>query len=150
MKEISHRLRLAYLTLLEPLIVEGVTIPIFDGRVPSGANIPVYRDSDAYILITDQNEVETTENRCNLKKLATISLDIVTKYPLNQGGSLASELISDAIQQAVRVNLQNPIAFPEFQVISTRLEFSRNFVENGQTETAYRKVLAFSHNIYEL
>ena len=150
MKEVSHLLREAYLTLLQPLSVEGVTIPIFDERVNPNATIPDYRSGKAYVLITDQNEVENTTNRNNLTKAATISLDIITKYQLNSGGKLASELISNEIQQQVRVLLSNPITISGFQVQFTRLEFSRGFVENGSTQTVYRKLLVFNHKIIEL
>lgn len=150
MKEISHRLRKAYYDLLNPFVIEGVTIPIFDQRVNPETTIPTYRGGNTYVLITNQTEVETTNNQCTFRKQASITLDIVTKYPLNHGGSLASELISDAIQQEVHLKLSNPIAFTGFQVLSTKLEFSRAMIENGDTQTAYRKLLAFSHSIYEL
>ena len=150
MKEISYRLREAYLTLLNPFIVESVTIPIFDERVNPNKAIPTYRGGQAYILITDQNEVETTNNQCTFRKTATIALDIVTKYPLNFGGKLASELIANAIQEEINLLNSNTISFNGFQVLSTRLEFSRSFIENGDTETAYRKLLVFNHSIYEL
>jgi len=151
MKEISYRLRDAYATLLNPLTVESVVIPIFDERVNPKSVIPTFKGGKAYILITDQNEVETTNNQCTFRKTATIALDIVTKYPLNIGGKIASELISNAIQEIVLngVGIQS-IAIPEFQVLTTRLEFSRSFIENGDTETAYRKLLVFTHSIYEL
>lgn len=150
MKEVSHLLRQAYADLLTPLTVEGVVIPVFDERVNPNATIPTYRDGKAYVLITDQNEVENTTNRNNISKACTISLDIVTKYQLNSGGKLASELISNEIQQIIRVLLTNPVTIAGFQVMLTRLELSRSFVENGSTETAYRKLLVFNHKIYEL
>lgn len=104
----------------------------------------------AYILITDQNEVETTNNQCTFRKTVTIALDIVTKYPLNFGGKIASELIANAIQEQVSLLNSNAVSFSGFQVLNTRLELSRSFIENGDTETAYRKLLVFNHTIYEL
>jgi len=150
MKEVSHLLRKAYLDLLSPLTVNSVIIPIFDERVNPNKAIPSFMGGIAYVLVTDQNESENTSNRNNLSKAATISLDIITKYDLNSGGKLASELISNEIQQQIRILLDNPITISGFQIMFTRLEFSRGFVENGSTETAYRKLLVFNHKIIEL
>ena len=150
MKEISHILRKAYLDLLNPLTIDEIIIPIFDERVNPKSQIPTYKGGRCYVLIRDQNEVETTNSQCTFRKTASITLDIITKYPLNVGGKLASELISNAIQE--KVNTFNQISFEmeDFQVLSTRLEFSRNITENADTETAYRKILGFSHSIYQL
>lgn len=151
MKEVSYRIRDAYTTLLNPLTVASITIPIFDERVNPKSTIPTLKGGKAYVLITDQNEVETTNNQCSFRKTVTIALDIITKYPLNVGGKIASELIADKIQQIILsgVGIQ-AIYIPEFQVLSSRLEMSRAMIENGDTETAYRKLLVFSHTIYEL
>ena len=151
MKEISYRLREAYATLLNPVIVESITIPVFDERVTPTAVIPTFKGGKAYILITDQNEVETTNNQCTFRKTATIAFDIITKFPLNYGGKISSELIANEIQEIVLngVGVQS-ISMSGFQVLSTRLEFSRAFIENGETQTAYRKLLVFNHSIYEL
>lgn len=151
MKEVSYRIRDAYTTLLNPLTVASITIPIFDERVNPKSTIPTLKGGKSYVLITDQNEVETTNNQCSFRKTVTITLDIITKFPLNIGGKIASELIADKIQRIVLsgVGIQ-AIYIPEFQVLSSRLEMSRAMIENGDTETAYRKLLVFSHTIYEL
>ena len=151
MKEVSYRIRDAYTTLLNPLTVASITIPIFDERGNPKSTIPTLKGGKSYVLITDQNEVETTNNQCSFRKTVTITLDIITKFPLNIGGKIASELIADKIQQIILsgVGIQ-AIYIPEFQVLSSRLEMSRAMIENGDTETAYRKLLVFSHTIYEL
>jgi hypothetical protein len=150
MKEISHLLRKAYLDTLSPLTVEGSFIPIFDELVNPNSSTGNIQGATAYVIIRDQNEVETTNSQCTFRKTASITLDIVTKYPLNRGGKLASELISNEIQQ--KINTFNQISFEMegFQVLSTKLEFSRNITENGDTMTAFRKILGFSHSIYQL
>jgi len=150
MKEISHIIRKAYLDLLKPLTLDSMYVPVFDERVNPQVQIPTYKGGRCYVLIRDQNEVETTNSQCTFRKTASITLDIVTKYPLNLGGKLTSELISNEIQQ--KINTFNQISFEMegFQVLSTKLEFSRNITENGDTETAYRKILGFSHSIYQL
>tara|TARA_R110000772_G_scaffold145504_1_gene255494 strand:+ start:34242 stop:34694 length:453 start_codon:yes stop_codon:yes gene_type:complete len=150
MKETSHLLRASYLSILRPLIVEGVTIPIFDNRVNPEVTIPKYRGGDCYVVITNQTSVDTTNNRCSFRKTSSITLEINTKYPLNYGGGLARDLISNTIQQQIRLLQSNSVSLIGFQVLSTRVEFDNDFTENGLTESNYRKVLAFSHSIYEL
>jgi hypothetical protein len=152
MIETSHLLRKAYLDLLNPFIIEGVTIPIFDNLVnPAITNIFKYKGADCYIIVLDQNEVETSNNDCSQRTTSVISLDIVTKYPLNVGGVLASELISSKIQtlvntlegQSININLAN------IQVLGTSLINSRSFSDQGLNLTIYRKRLTFQHSIYQ-
>lgn len=150
MKEVSHHLRKAYLDLLSNLTIDSTIIPIFDERINPKVSIPTFKGAKAYILITDQNEVETTNHQCTFRKTATLTLDIITKYPLNVGSKLSTELISDQIQQIIHTFNNQNVNFDGFQVLNTKLEFSRNIIENGDTETVYRKILAFSHSIYEL
>lgn len=152
MKEISHLLRKAYLDLLTPFTISGVTIPIFDTIVNPNTPIPTYSGVKAYIVILDQNEVERIGNRCAQSQLATITLDIVTKF--NSGGvfsSLPCELISDQVQQAVNTLTGQPISInqPDIQVLTTRKSLSRNFTELGSSLTVVRKRIIFEHNIYE-
>lgn len=151
MKEISTILRNAYRTLLNPLIVDGIIIPIFDTIVPNSATIPTFKGGKAYVLITDQNEVETTNTRCNFKKEASITFDIVVKFPVGSGGNTASELISNTIQEAVKsINVSVINMGTEFQVLNTKLEFSRNLIDQGQTLTAFRKIVTFTNTVYQL
>jgi len=151
MIETSHLLRKAYLDLLNPFIIEGVTIPIFDNLVNPVITIPKYKGGDCYIIVLDQNEVETSNNDCSQRTTSVISLDVVTKYPLNVGGVLASELISSKIQtlvntlqgQSININLAN------IQVLGTSLINARSFSDQGLNLTIYRKRLTFQHSIYQ-
>jgi hypothetical protein len=151
MKEISHLLRLAYLTILQPLQVEGVTIPISDLVLNPNTVVPTYRNGKCYVLIGDQNEVENSNNDCSFRQTATINLDIVTKYPMNGGSRLASEYISNVIQEKVNLLTGQAIVFEEqgFQVLSTRKVFANTFQESGQSIMVYRKRLTFAHTIYQ-
>jgi len=151
MKEFSNLLRLAYLELLNPLILEGVTIPILDEMVNPNQQTATYRASQAYVLITDQNEVETSNNFSTFRQTATISLDIITKFPNGSGSRLASELISDKIQTQVNllngqsINIDNSV----IQVLSTTKVASTSFVEPGQSLVVFRKRITFSHIIIQ-
>jgi len=151
MKEVSNLLRLAYLELLNPLILEGVTIPILDEMVNPNQQTATYRASQAYVLITDQNEVETSNNITTSRQTTTISLDVITKFPNGSGSRLASELISDKIQ--TQVNLLNGqsinINDAVIQVLSTTKVASTSFVEPGQSLVVFRKRITFSHIIIQ-
>lgn len=150
MKETSHLLRKAYIDLLTPFVIETVTIPVFDQLVNPNVTIPKYKGADSYILIVDQSEVETSNNDCSQRATSVIGLDIVTKYPLNVGGSLASSLIADQIIQAVNTLTGQPIEIDQsgIQVLGTQLINSRLFIEQGGSLTAFRKRLIFQHSIY--
>jgi hypothetical protein len=151
MKNTSHLLRKAYIDLLSPFVIESVTIPVFDNLVNPAVTIPKYMGADAYILIVDQNEVETSNNDCSQRITSVISIDIVTKYPLNVGGLLSCELIANDVLEAVNTLTGQPIQINEsgIQVLSTTLLNSRTFTENGGNLTAFRKRLTFSHSILQ-
>lgn len=151
MKEISHLIRLAYLNILDPLVVEGVTIPISDMVLNPNQSPATYRSSKAYVLIREQNEVETTNNDCSFRQTATINLDIITKYPMNSGGRLACELISNEIQDIVHSLTGQNIVINDtgFQVLDTRKVFANTFEELGQSIMVYRKRLTFAHTVYQ-
>jgi hypothetical protein len=143
--EISHLLRLAIIQTINPLVVEGVTIPIFDERVNPAETIPELLNGISYVLIRDQQEVETTNDKCAFRQNALITLDCVVKYPVNVGSKLASELISCEIQS--RINRQVPI--PGWQVLVVRRVNATSIVEQGQTQTAYRKLITFQFDVYK-
>lgn len=151
MKEISHLLRKAYLDLLNPFSVEGVTIPIVDMILNANQSPATYRASQAYVLITDQNEVETSNNNCSFRQTATLTFDIITKFPNGSGSRLASELISNEIQTQVNQLSSQAILIPTtgIQVLGTQKIFSQSFTEPGQSLIVYRKRITFQHNIYQ-
>jgi len=143
--EISHLLRLAIIQTINPLVVEGVTIPIFDERVNPAATIPELLNGISYVLIRSQEEFETTNDKCAFRQNALITLDCVVKYPVNVGSKLASELISCEIQS--RINRQVPI--PGWQVLVVRRVNATSIVEQGITQTAYRKLITFQFDVYK-
>jgi hypothetical protein len=151
MKEVSHLIRKAFIDELSPFTIEGVTIPIFDNRINPQVTIPNYKGGSAYIIILDQNEVETTSNECTLDQTATITFDIVVKYPTNFGGMLASELISNQLQQAVIGFNGVTLTLSDSKIKIQRITkiAGNSFVENGASLTSYRKRITFSIEIYE-
>jgi hypothetical protein len=145
MKEIASNLRKAIIDSISPLIVQGTTIPIFDEMVNPNSQLASFSGSQAYVLIREQNETETTDNKCGVRQSANITVDIVTKYPLNGGGKKACEDISNVIQLII----DRFIIITGWQVLNVRKEFSRNLIEQGQTLTAYRKLINYTFDVFE-
>jgi hypothetical protein len=145
MKEIASSLRKSIIDSITPLIVQGTTIPIFDERVNPNTQLANFQGSQAYVIISDQAETETTDNKCGVRQSVNITVDIVTKYPLNGGGKKACEDISNVIQLII----DRFILIPGWQVLNVRKEFSRNIVEQGQTLTAYRKLISYTFDVFE-
>lgn len=151
MKEISHLIRQAYLTKLNPFTVEGVTIPIRDTLFPVNETPATYRGGTAYVLITDQTEVETSNNDCNFRQNASIVFDCIVKYPNGSGSKLAVELISGAIQEAVvSLTSQNINIVSGFQILNTQKAFAQTFTELGETLTVFRKRITFTQQVWQL
>jgi hypothetical protein len=145
MKEIASSLRKSIIDSISPLIVQGTTIPIFDETVNPNTQLASFQGSQAYIIISGQIETETTDNKCGVRQSANITVDIVTKYPLNGGGKKACEDISNVIQLII----DRFLIIPGWQVLNVRKEFSRNIIEQGQTLTAYRKLISYTFDVFE-
>ena len=150
MKDVSYFLRQAYTNLLEPLEIEGVTIPFFDEVVNPRATIPTFKGAECYVVFSGQNEVETTNNRCSFRESVAVTLQIFAKFPLGTGGKLATELISNEIQDRVNILNSNGVTLSSpFQILRTRKISAQTLVFNGMNSTTYQKNLSFSHVIYQ-
>lgn len=147
MKEVASELRKAVLDAVTPLVVNGVTIPVTDGfftPTEDGAN---YAGAICYVVITDQDEAETTNNDCSTRQNARLTFDVVTKFPMGFGGKKASEDISNEIQEAV--TLQNIAIDSDWQILNIRKDFSRTIIEQGTSQMAYRKLISYTFDIFE-
>ena len=151
MKEISHLLRKAFLDVLTPFTIEGVTIPIFDNIVNPEASIPLFRGIPTYMVILDQNENDIDGNDCSYLQNATITFDIVTKFQGNVISSLPSELVSNQLLQTVLslTSEQIQISDSNVNVLTTRKLLSRVLVDQGASLTAIRKRIIFESIVYE-
>jgi hypothetical protein len=151
MKEVASILRLAYLDLLNPIQIGYTNIPVFDERVPSGASLPEFMGATAaYVIIRDQLERDITDNKCNFKQDASITLDIITRFPKGLGGKVAAETIAGAIQEIINpFSGIAPDLGSEFQLLKVKKDFSQTIIEEPQNETLYRKVLIYVNTIFE-
>ena len=148
MREISTDIRVAIINAITPLVVGGVTIPVHDTELPSTINPAVYLGSQAYVLITDQNEAETTNNDCSIRQNAIFQISIVTKFPQGSGGRKVSENISNAIQ--LKMNLDDLVLPADLQAVNIRKNFSRVQIEQGSSQIAYQKILSYTLDIFQV
>ena len=148
MREIATDIRIAIIEAITPLVLSGVTIPVRDTQLPPTINPANYQGSAAYVLITDQNETETTNNDCDIRQNATFQISIITKFPQGNGGKKLSENISNAIQQ--KMNLNDIVLPGDLQAINIRKNFSRVQVEQGSSQIAYQKILSYTLDIFQV
>jgi hypothetical protein len=148
MREIATDIRIAIINAISPLTLSGVTIPIYDTELPPSINPANYQGSAAFVLITDQNEAETTNNDCSIRQNATFQISIITKFPQGNGGKKLSENISNAIQQ--KMNLTDIVLPGDLQAINIRKNFSRVQIEQGSSQIAYQKILSYTLDIFQV
>jgi hypothetical protein len=148
MREIATDIRIAVINAITPLTLSGVTLPVYDTELPPTINPANYVNSAAYVLITDQNEAETTNNDCSIRQNATVQINIVTKFPQGSGGKKLSENISNAIQLKMTLDY---LTFPaDLQVLEIRKNFSRTQIEQGSSQIAYQKILSYTLDIFQV
>jgi hypothetical protein len=146
MREISTDIRVAIINAISPLTLSGTIIPVHDTELPVSIAPAIYLGSQAYVLITDQNEAETTNNDCSIRQNATFQINIVTKFPQGNGGRKVSENISNAIQQKMTLDY---LTLPDdLQAINITKNFSRTQIEQGSSQIAYQKILSYTLDIF--
>lgn len=148
MREIATDIRIAVIDAITPLVLSGNTIPVHDTELPVNVYPAPYLGSQAYVLITDQNEAETTNNDCSIRQNATFQISIVTKFPQGNGGKKLSENISNAIQQ--KMNLTDIVLPADLQAVNIRKNFSRVQIEQGSSQIAYQKILSYTLDIFQV
>ena len=146
MREIATDIRIAVIDAITPLTLSGTIIPVHDTELPVNVVPAIYQSSQAYVLITDQNEAETTNNDCSIRQNATFQISIITKFPQGNGGKKLSENISNAIQQ--KMTLQYLTLPVDLQAINIRKNFSRVQIEQGSSQIAYQKILSYTLDIF--
>ena len=146
MRDIATDIRIAIINAISPLTLSGTIIPVHDTELPNGVVPAFYQTSRAYVLITDQNETETTNNDCSIRQNVTYQISIITKFPQGNGGKKLSENISNAIQQKMTLQYLNLPA--DLQAINIRKNFSRVQIEQGSSQIAYQKILSYTLDVF--
>ena len=144
MIEIGSEIRASILTAITPLVVESVNIPVSDTQLNPNQTPATYRSGQAYVIISDQFEAETSGNNCSDRQNVSVTIDIVTKFPAGSGGKLASEKISGVVKQG----LTNIVAPSGFQILGSNMDSSTVIIEQGATQIAYRKILRYTFDVY--
>jgi hypothetical protein len=146
-KEVASDLRKAVIDAITPLVVGGVTIPVKDSFLNPNVTPANYLGGQAYVLITDQSDTEVIGNRCSPRQTVNLTIDIVTKFPMGASGKLASENIASSIRPMVTKPI---IAMPSEWLIVDIKSFSQSIIEQGTTQIAYRKLLRYSFDIWQV
>jgi hypothetical protein len=146
-KEVASDLRKAVIDAITPLVVGGVTIPVKDSFLNPTINPANYLGGECYVLITDQTDTEINGNRCSPRQTVNLTIDIVTKFPMGFSGKLASENIASAIRPLVTKH--NLIMPSDWQIIDIK-SFSQSIIEQGSSQVAYRKLLRYSFDIWQV
>jgi hypothetical protein len=146
-KEVASDLRKAVIDAITPLVVGSVTIPVKDSFLNPNATPANYLGGQAYVLITDQTDTEVIGNRCSPRMTANLTLDIITKFPSGFSGKLASENIASSIRPMVTKQV---LVMPSDWLIIDIKSFSQSIIEQGSTQVAYRKLLRYSFDIWQV
>lgn len=146
-KEVASDLRKAVIDAITPLTVGGVTIPVKDSFLNPMVTPANYLGGQAYVLITDQTDTEVIGNRCSPRQTANLTIDIVTKFPMGASGKLASENISSSIRPMITKSI---LVMPSDWLIIDIKSFSQSIIEQGTTQIAYRKLLRYSFDIWQV
>jgi len=146
-KEVASDLRKAVIDAITPLVVGGVTIPVKDSFLNPNVTPANYVGGQAYVLITDQTDTEVIGNRCSPRMTANLTIDIVTKFPIGSSGKLASENIASSIRPMVTKQV---LVMPSDWLIIDIKSFSQSIIEQGSTQVAYRKLLRYSFDIWQV
>lgn len=145
--DVSEALRRAFFAVLNPLVVDGVTIPIFDEEVNPDVTIPTLNQASCYVIIQDQQEIEGNQNYCSYRQNCNLTIRIVTKYPSNKAiGKKVAEKISNIIQTKIKPSgkthaLSNANGY-SFQQVNK--ELSRTIYEHANGVTAQSKVIIYN------
>jgi hypothetical protein len=118
-----------------------------DNRMDDFDGYMEFNTGQAYVLITDQSDTEVIGNRCSPRQTVNLTIDIVTKFPMGASGKLASENIASSIRPMVTKPI---IAMPSEWLIVDIKSFSQSIIEQGTTQVAYRKLLRYSFDIWQV
>jgi hypothetical protein len=121
------------------VIVQGVTLPIYDSEAPTG-------DFGSYILLGDRTTTQT-QYRGGFTQEATLLVDIVVK-----GDNFGFEDCEDAADQVLSLinSDANPDCSPDFKVVTTSVLSTNSLSGLNKTDNIYRTLIRFQHNVIQL
>lgn len=146
--DVSEAVRRAYFSVLSPLIIDGVEIPVFDEEVNPDVVIPTLDKALCYVVLQDQQEVEGIQNYCSYRQNCTITIRIVTKFNSNMSlGKKVSEKISSIVQGKVKPTGKTHALVDAngYSFQSVKKELSKTIKENANGLTAVSKVIIYQN-----
>jgi flagellar biosynthesis protein FliQ len=142
MKEVQKPLRTAYIAALSSIVIDTVTIPVYDEFAPADAPAN-------YIIVTNQTDGQVS-NKQSFVSDCSITVDINTHFAPFAGGKELSERIAEAVLQIIIPSSRVQLTVTGFQVVTTKKEQTLTFNENLPTIWVFRKVIIFTHKITEI
>ena len=150
MKSPTLAIRKGVYDALSPLEIDSVVIPIFDSVVNPEVTIPTFMGGKAYIILSSQSNNETTDNKCDFRQNANITIDIFVKFNKGYGGQFASDLISNSIQYVIQPFEGIGIdVSPHFQILKTTKIVDLQFAEHTPTQSVYRVELIYAFDTFQ-
>lgn len=147
---ISEAVRRAVLQSIGTVIVDSITIPVFDELVNPNVTIPTVRGAQSYILIQDQQEVEGSQNFCTYRQEANYTVKAVTIF--NSGG-VASKRLCEDIAEIVEKRIKPTgkshalIDANGYSFQKTSKEVSRTITEFAGGKASFSKVNIFNTTV---
>src|SRR5690606_18520962 len=146
--DVSEALRRAYFAVLNPLVIDGKTIPVFDEEVNPQVTIPTLDNASCYVIIQDQQEIEGTQNFCTYRQNCNLTIRIVTKYPSNMAiGKKVAEKISNVVQSKIKPTgkTHSLVSANGYSFQKVNKEVSRTIYEHANGTTAQSKVIIYNN-----
>lgn len=141
----SRELREAYISKLSTLTIQGVSIPVYDEFM--GASVASIGYATAYMLVTNQTAQDILI-KTGFYNDCSITVDIVTKFPINKGGKKLSEQIATEVLKLIRTgNTTDYPAMTNFQIVTCQLVTNQGLIEENIANTVFRKILILQHKI---
>lgn len=128
-------IRKAIFDAINNTVVDSVTIPCYDSRVPNSEN------NNAYVLMSTQTSLQVKENKCEDFWSSSILLDIFTRYDSlgNTGSRLFADNIADAVRDLTK-NLSLDVS-SGLNIIFQTDNFENDIVSTTENENIFRKLL---------
>jgi hypothetical protein len=140
MKYIFSSLIPAYYTKLHGnIIVQGITLPIYDAEAPVG-------DFGSYIMLGDRNSTQT-QYKGGYTSEVTLLVDIVVK-----GDNFGFQDSEDAANQVLGLinSDSHPDCAPDFQVVTTSVQSTNSLTGINKTDNIFRTLIRFKHQVKQL
>lgn len=122
----------------------GVVVPVY-GRVPSNATYP-------FIRVYNESLSEADENRSSFNTNVAIKVDVITRYNVDQGGSLRADTISDNVSQLIRTRIGGypNITANNFRIYTVTLDGMVTLFDEETDHTYIRDILTFNIRVQQI